>query len=382
MVGSKKILEVVARLYDAALDDSLWTQVLSKIEILLHANNVRMIITDKNSGAPIFAISSRHPESNGEYISYYASIDERWPRILKLPHFSPTIHERLFREGEMATSRVYNEFLVKYDAQSQTITRMDGPGGNSVVFSAIREKSRGAFDGPETETIRHLLPHILRAMQVHHAMVLMGAVNQSLASRLESAQLGAIFLDHDGRIIETNKSAASILKARDGLARERGFVKASHRQENAKLQTLLADVIAQGLATKMGSSGVLLVSRPSMLCPLSLLVVPISSKQLDFGACRPVAAIFVRDPENRLELSTEKLARLFGLTPAESRLAVALAHGQSLQDYVEVNALSKNTVRWLLKNVMSKTDTRRQAELVRLILIGPAGLGTPIDRRD
>ncbi len=197
-------------------------------------------------------------------------------------------------------------------------------------------------------------------------------MKQSLAGQLDNSQLGAIFLDRDGRILETNRSAASILKTRDGLAREKGFVKASRRQENAGLQTLLADAIAQGLRTKMGSGGELLVSRPSMRRPLALLVVPICSEQLDFGARRPVAAIFVRDPENRLELSTERLSRLFGLTSAESRLAVALAQGQSVQNYAKANAVSENTVRWTLKNVMCKTGTRRQAELVRLILTGPA----------
>jgi DNA-binding CsgD family transcriptional regulator len=33
-----------------------------------------------------------------------------------------------------------------------------------------------------------------------------------------------------------------------------------------------------------------------------------------------------------------------------------------------------NTARWTLKQVFAKTDTSRQAELVRLLLIGLVGL--------
>jgi len=62
------------------------------------------------------------------------------------------------------------------------------------------------------------------------------------------------------------------------------------------------------------------------------------------------------------------LARLHGLSPAEARLAAALSRGSSLADYAEAASLSINTVRWTLKRVFVKTDTHRQAELVRLLM--------------
>jgi DNA-binding CsgD family transcriptional regulator len=58
----------------------------------------------------------------------------------------------------------------------------------------------------------------------------------------------------------------------------------------------------------------------------------------------------------------------FGLTPAEAELAQALAAGRSLHEYADAAHVTCETARWRLKQVLAKTDTHRQAELVRLLL--------------
>ncbi len=59
---------------------------------------------------------------------------------------------------------------------------------------------------------------------------------------------------------------------------------------------------------------------------------------------------------------------------AEARLTAALAAGQSLKDYATGSGIALCTARWQLQQVLAKTDTHRQSDLVRLILTGPVGL--------
>ena len=61
------------------------------------------------------------------------------------------------------------------------------------------------------------------------------------------------------------------------------------------------------------------------------------------------------------------LGGLFDLTPAESRLARAIAGGATVQDYARGAAISVETVRTQLKAIMVKTGTHRQSDLVRLL---------------
>lgn len=58
-------------------------------------------------------------------------------------------------------------------------------------------------------------------------------------------------------------------------------------------------------------------------------------------------------------------------------MALALAHGQTMQDIADELGVSLNTVRTHVASAFSKTETSRQANLVRVVLrtVGPFGFG-------
>ena len=59
---------------------------------------------------------------------------------------------------------------------------------------------------------------------------------------------------------------------------------------------------------------------------------------------------------------------VLGLTPAESRVAVLLAMGRSVREIARETGRTENTIRWTLKKALAKTDSTRQADLVRLVM--------------
>jgi DNA-binding CsgD family transcriptional regulator len=61
------------------------------------------------------------------------------------------------------------------------------------------------------------------------------------------------------------------------------------------------------------------------------------------------------------------LRRLYGLTPAEAALAMEIAHGHGLKSAAELVGIERTTANTQLQRVFEKTQTHRQAELVRLI---------------
>jgi DNA-binding CsgD family transcriptional regulator/tetratricopeptide (TPR) repeat protein len=74
----------------------------------------------------------------------------------------------------------------------------------------------------------------------------------------------------------------------------------------------------------------------------------------------------------------DTLRARYGLTPAESRLAVGLCGGTPLGSAARALNISVHTARTQLKQVFAKTHTRRQVELVRLLLAGlVVGSGAP-----
>ena len=67
------------------------------------------------------------------------------------------------------------------------------------------------------------------------------------------------------------------------------------------------------------------------------------------------------------EMDTETLAKL-SLTPAETRIAIALFKGQSVEVYAKEAGISINTARWHVKQIYAKTGVKRQTELIHMLL--------------
>jgi DNA-binding CsgD family transcriptional regulator len=67
------------------------------------------------------------------------------------------------------------------------------------------------------------------------------------------------------------------------------------------------------------------------------------------------------------QMDTKTLANL-SLTPAETRLAIALFKGQSVEAYAKEAGISINTARWHVKQIYAKTGVKRQTELIRILL--------------
>jgi DNA-binding CsgD family transcriptional regulator len=86
------------------------------------------------------------------------------------------------------------------------------------------------------------------------------------------------------------------------------------------------------------------------------------------------ALILVVDPDRALPPSAAQLRQLYGLTHAESEVAVAAVRGEGLSAIAADLDVSLATARTHLQHVFEKTGTRRQAELVRLILASGVNL--------
>jgi DNA-binding CsgD family transcriptional regulator len=100
------------------------------------------------------------------------------------------------------------------------------------------------------------------------------------------------------------------------------------------------------------------------------------------GKRRAPVALFVTDPDERVEIPVPRLRRIYGLIRSEARIASRIAAGLRPESVAEEVGVQVNTVRMHLKRVFAKTGTRRQSELVRLLLSSPARLATddtPLD---
>ncbi len=81
--------------------------------------------------------------------------------------------------------------------------------------------------------------------------------------------------------------------------------------------------------------------------------------------------MFITDPDQKAPARADTLRTLFRLTPAEVKLATVLLEGKSLSEAANLNQVGRETVRSQLKSIFIKTGTRRQSELIGLLLKVP-----------
>jgi DNA-binding CsgD family transcriptional regulator len=77
--------------------------------------------------------------------------------------------------------------------------------------------------------------------------------------------------------------------------------------------------------------------------------------------------VLLIDPDAQVTPPELILRHGFSLTPAETRLALALARGSTLAEFADAQGIAVGTARIQLKSVMAKTATHRQADLVALL---------------
>lgn len=192
--------------------------------------------------------------------------------------------------------------------------------------------------------------------------VMTGPAQALGSAALDRLSVGVIITDSRARILYMNRKASRLCAAADGLLIGADDVcRAGTPSDTTLLHALIRDAIA-------GAEGdALALGRRALGRPLSVLVAA-----LDLPDGEIAAAIFVIDADSAAPPAASQLERLLGLTPAEARLTHALAGGLSVEEAAERCSITVGTARTYLKQIFLKTETSRQAELVKLVLLQPS----------
>jgi DNA-binding CsgD family transcriptional regulator len=109
-------------------------------------------------------------------------------------------------------------------------------------------------------------------------------------------------------------------------------------------------------------------SRPSGKRAYMVLVSPMRRQSPKLSNFRPAVSVVIADPDAKDSMPVDRLQRAFGLTAAESKLAVLIGSGESLRSAAGALGVTYGTARARLAQIFEKTQTRRQGELVKTLL--------------
>jgi DNA-binding CsgD family transcriptional regulator len=276
--------------------------------------------------------------------------------------------DEIYTRGEY-----YHDFLRPLDMLHVVapILRSDSQGANFTALTIFRSARGEPFGEGERKFLLLLTPHLQRAFQLHNRIQGLERKGNAAGEALDHLQQGVVLLNAKGHVLLVNRAATALFATEKSLKLTPSGLMAAVPSENRELRRLIEGAIATGNRKGMDSGGAMLISRSDFRYPLQVLVTPLRTKTIHIGKDLPVAAIFISDPDCKPVSNSTVFAQLFGLTRAETRLAQILASGQSLKDAAARLGVAQSTLRSQLKSIFAKTNTNRQGELVRLLLLAP-----------
>ena len=378
---------LIGLIYAGALEQLPWQSALPVLREALDAQVVSLVLRPPSADHEGVILNCVRPEQPQEASGTLLADPNDWEvsayreqffaldPFVNLPLDKVIALEDILPDQELMATDYYQYYLEPINLFRILGVDTSEPGGMLARLRFSRRHSEARFAARDRRLLALIAPHLRMAIEIYAKLNRTTAERDVYAGAVNQLSVASIILDEQGRVLNTNSLAQSLLDQADGLSLRDDRLHIEGRDINRELQQALEIIIKAQSGGKTSVVRALRVPRRSGRSDLGLVIRPVPASTWSEGQRSPCAAVFVSDPDWHEPTSRQILGELFGLTPAESNLAILLARGLSLADVSASEAISQHTARAQLKSIFSKTGVSRQAELVRLVLKSVASLG-------
>lgn len=376
-------------IYEAACDPARWPEFLRAFACavegrgtLVYTHNFEtMDASTACEGEFPNAIVGFDPQFLSTLESHYTHVNVWAQNETLLEPGRPVTGSMLYPERELPKTEFYGDWLRPQDyfhAIGGIIIR-DGPW--AMKFSCLRSRGMGDFNPEEMRLYQTLLPHIARAANIQRRFAFLQSLSNSSLAVLDTVPAAVMLLDASARALHSNAAADAELRRADpfrlGPTGEICVRGVSHAQ--TAVRTAIGAALDPARSVKERLSTVAQVSRRNGEL-LSVQALPLPQGQrvqrgTMIGRRLAACALVVHGVAKCVPaVGLQLLRHVYGLTPAEVQVALAIAEGETVKGYAERRRISRNTAASQLKRAFDKTGLRRQSELVRWLLLSGATL--------
>jgi DNA-binding CsgD family transcriptional regulator/GAF domain-containing protein len=369
--GEDKVLDLVGSIYDAALDAQLWPGVLNRIGDAVGGPQVVFGFYDPANGI----VSMHAPRTDPDILRSFDDWTSNIPALPCTGNYRPgevfTGADVISRD-EFTSTAFYNELWRRGGFSADPlVTNLFADSAASGHIASHGPLNQSPFDASQKRLFAALAQHLVRAVALQRHVHHLTLANEHALTGLDGLQQGFLLVDADARPLFVNRAARALLDRRDGLRLEGGGLSASDADGGRALRGLIKSCAGDPSAV-IGSGGELALARETRL-PLDVVVTPVKPETATViipwtFLHRAVAIVLVSDPETEIQARVEDLRERFGFTPAEAAFALEIVKGDGRQAAADRLGITVGTARSHLSSIFDKTGSRRQAELVRLLL--------------
>jgi len=363
-------------IYAAAENPEHWKRFYEELQVATGVRSIHMLGLDKRLGTLAYSDGANMPvEGELAYMHHYRLMDPRLPMIADRALGEWMHCPEVLGEEFVATHPLYQEFLLPYDRRYNSMCKLVDLPEATIIFSLLSGEKEGPLSPEVRAFVDRLMPHLQRACRIgirNFVYSTQALVGHMLMDKLRQP---VILMSPGGEVMHTNGAAQELLRSTRLVQVEEGRLKLPAPQLRDLLQRCveLEEVFKTNAAHEPHAAEPdasfrslhITGGEESVYAFYTLL-----SPQREVGAygLRPVVMLIFYHPASAPAIDASLLYAVFGLTPAEARIATLLADGLSLKEIARVQGTQHDTVRKQLRSIYQKTSTNRQPELIRLLL--------------
>lgn len=362
---------LIDSIYDAGVDARRWPEVCARIAQRVGATHVNLSLLATEAPLPLERWDGIDASFAHSYAEHYGQFDPIVPHVRRWPAGTLVTDTMNRPQTHHSQSEFVQDWVRPQHIHTVAFANVMREDGVSCILGALRH-SRSDYTEDELDVLRVLLPHLRNAIRVQRRTADLVASEPGPCDALDALAHGVLIVDGDARVIFANRAAEALLGAVNGLRSCHDGLSAPSLATTHALRALIGRA-ANGDA-HVRSGGALLIARPPPDEPLHALISPLDARHAlpdTHGEKRRtnhgMAMLVLVEPKSSHRGVETRLVTLFGLTPAEARVACEVGKGHDPKDIADTLKIHASTVRTHLHHVFAKTDTRRQAELMRLL---------------
>jgi DNA-binding CsgD family transcriptional regulator len=361
-------VDVLDRIYEAAVIPDLWIGVLDRIAAIAGCDGGILLSVDNQQFVRALSSDSLAPMLNAFINNGWMRQNIRASRFASMNYSGFMVDYDLVTPDEAETDPLYVEVLRRYGGGMGTGTLIPVPSGDLIIFNIERSYKKGPVDRGVLPALDSLRPHLARSALLAVRLGLERA--RAMTDTLSKLALPGAVLGGSGRVLSAN----SLLESMDKqfIPRAGGYLAISHRPAQEMFEEAVRKSVRSGPEARPCSIPIP-ATDDLPPCVAHLLPVRRQARDIFTGASSLMVITSLTNPKAP---PAHVLNGLFDLSPAEARIARSLVEGQSIKDIANASGLSRETIRTQLKSVLAKTGTRRQAELVGLLMGAQIGHGS------
>lgn len=364
-------VDLVAGAYDAAFCPELWQDWLDRLCAAL-SSPVGVLVLEYSPGLAATGYFARGVKASLR--GWFAHREDRDPSLVggsfRLAPGEVSIVSDAVPAPLFLKSRFYREWLQPQGLRHCLATMLESGTGSMSAVGVMRRRGAPRFGEAERDLLQRIVPHLQRAIRVRGVRSL-GEMEREAAERIgEALRVGALLVSGAGQVLVASRRAEVLLADPRGPQLKGGRLLGRTPGETRAFEKVVAAAAEEREGAEPGCGGALVLSRPDrpgLVVLVSPLRVPVISPHL---AEPRLALVILRAPEEVPVPSEAALRSLFGLTPAEARVACRLVD-ETVEEVAASLHVGVATVRSHVQKLLAKTGARRQSDLVRLLVSGP-----------